>query len=163
MRDTGALHSASSLWRIAVAALLPVLLVSSAMGFDLPDFNGEWVEIQSSGGPPMRLQLTQSGSQVQVRASYREAFPERVFGNAMIENGTATWTLPQSCVARFQWPGFMYDNPGLNTFTLSLRQSTEPGQPGPLLVYVQEAHWNVPCANNHPIGTERIEKLLRLR
>src|SRR5580700_5727888 len=103
MRDTGALHSARSLWRIAVAALLPVLLVSSAIGFDLPDFNGEWVEIQPSSGPPERLQLTQSGSRVQVRISYRESFSEAVFGTATIENGTATWTLPQACVARFLW------------------------------------------------------------
>jgi hypothetical protein len=143
------------------AALLPVLLLSGAVNSDVPDFSGVWVETQPDSGPPLRLQLTQSGSRVQVRISYRDSFPEVVFGIAMIANGTASWTMPQNCVARFRWPGYKYDHPGVNTFTLSLRQPTKPGEPGPLLVYVQETHWSVPCANNHPIGTERTQKILR--
>src|SRR5215471_4780475 len=143
--------------RNSLAALL--LLVSSAIGSDFPDFSGEWMEIRPASGSPMLLQLTQSGSRVQIRLSYREPIPDRAFGVATIENGTATLTMPQGCDARFQWPGYNYDNPGLNTFTMSLRPA-EPGQPGPLLVYVQETRWNVPCANNHPIGTERVQKIL---
>lgn len=119
------------------------------------------MEAQPESGPPLQLQLTQSGSRVQVRTSFRDYFPDRVFGVATIENGTAIWSEPQSCVARFQWPGYSYENPGVNTFALSLRQPTEPGPL--LLVYVQETHWNVPCANNHPIGIERVQRMLRRR
>jgi hypothetical protein len=145
----------------AVAALLSLLLLSTAVGADVPDFSGLWVETQPAGGPPMRLQLTQSGARVQVRLSYRDSFPDAPFDIATIENGAATWTMPQGCIARFQWPGYNYDHPGVNTFTLSLRQPTEVGQSAPLLVYVQETRWNAPCANNHPIGTERVQKILR--
>ena len=106
----------------------------------MPDFSGVWVETQPNSGPPLRLQLTQSGSRMQVRISYRDSFPDAVFSVATIENGTAIWTLPQACIARFRWPGYNYDNPGVNTFTLSLRQTSEPGELGPLLVYVQEVH-----------------------
>jgi hypothetical protein len=71
-----------------------------------------------------------------------------------------TWTTRQDCTARFQWPGYNYDNPGINTYTLSLRQPTDPGESEPLLVYLQETRWNAPCADNHPIGTERTRKIL---
>jgi hypothetical protein len=138
--------------RIAITALLALFAAPAA---DLSDFSGIWSVVQPAGGPPFRLQLTQSGSKVQVRLSGRDTFPDAVFGVATIENGVATWTAPQGCEQRFQWPGYNYDNPGTNTFTLSLRQ------PGPSLVYVQETRWNVPCANNHPIGTERVERILK--
>jgi hypothetical protein len=143
-----------------VAVLLLPLLLSTGLASDVPDFSGIWTVLQPSGGPPFRLQLTQSGSRVQVRISARDSFPDAVFGVADIENGIATWTAPQGCIARFQWPGYQYDNPGVNTFTLSLRQPTGPGQTGPLLVYTQITQWNVPCANNHPIGTERVQRIM---
>jgi hypothetical protein len=143
--------------------LLSVLLLSGAAGSDAPDFSGVWLETQPDSGPPMRLQLVQTGSRVQVRISYRDTFPNFVFGMASIENETASWTDRLACVARFQWPGYNYDDPGVSKFTLSLRQPAEPGQPGPLLVYVQETHVNAPCANNHPIGIERTQKILRRR
>jgi hypothetical protein len=162
MRDSSRRPPASSLPRIAAAALLlPVVVLSSAVGSDSPDFSGVWVETHPAGGPPVRLLLIQSGSQVQVRLSYRDTFSDLIFGAGTIENGTATWTLRQSCVGRFRWPGYNYDNPGVNRFSLSLRDPGEPGQPGPRLIYVQESQWNVPCASNHPIGTERIQKILK--
>jgi hypothetical protein len=148
---------------ISVTALLALLVGPGAAGSDLPDFSGVWVETQSRSGPPLRLELTQSGSRVQVRISSRDYFPDAVFGVAAIENGTATWTSPQGCIARFRWPGYNYDNPGATTFTLSLRQPSDPGESGPLLVYSRETHWNVPCAANHPIGTERAETILKRR
>lgn len=161
MRELVRLCSATCFWRVAFAALLSLFLLSNASGSDISDFLGIWVETQPKSGKPMRMQLTQSGSQVQVRISSRDYFPDHIFGVAAIENGTATWTTPQACVARFRWAGYNYDNPGVNIITLSLRQPTEPGESGPLLVYVQETHWNAPCANNHPIGTERIQKILK--
>lgn len=143
-----------------VAMLLLPVLLSTAPGSDVPDFSGTWSVQQPAGGPRFRLQLTQSGSRVEVRVSGSDSFPDAVFGVATIENGTATWTAPQGCIARFRWTGYKYDNPGLNTFTLSLRPPSEPGQGGPLLIYEQETRWNVPCATNHPIGTERIQRIL---
>lgn len=163
MRDSGRPSSPSLLSRIVVAALLSVLLLSGAAGSDAPDFSGVWVETQPDSGLPMRLQLVQTGSRVQVRISYRDTFLGAVFGIAVIESGTASWTAREECVARFQWSGYNYDDPGVSKFTLSLRQPAEPGQPGPLLVYAQETHWNAPCANNHPIGIERTQKILRRR
>ena len=127
---------------------------------DVPDFSGVWVEPNPVVGPPMHLQLIQSGSKVQVRVSYRVTFSGSIAGVGIIENGTATWTLPQGCIGRFQWPGYNYDNPGVNKVSLSLRDPAEPGQPGRLLVFVQEIQWNAPCAN-HQIGTERIQRTLK--
>lgn len=98
---------------------------------------------------------------MQVRLSYRDTFPDAPFGNAMIENETAVWTAPQGCIGRFRWNGYDYQNPGLNTFKLSLRSPNGRTETSPLLVYVQESRWDAPCAANHPIGIERIEKLLR--
>ena len=108
----------------------------------------------------MRLQLTPASPRLQIRVSYSGSFSVAPSATATIQNGIASWTLRQGCVARFQWPGYKYDNPGVDTVTLSLRQSEDPGQAGPELVYVQETHWNVPCASNHPIGTERTVKIL---
>jgi hypothetical protein len=122
-------------------------------------FSGLWVELRPDSGPPMRLKLTQAGSQVQVRLSYRESFTDRVFGVATIENDRATWTGPQSCIDRFRSPGYNYDNPGANTFTLSLGKPIDAAHPGPSLLYIQEVQWNAPCGG-HPIGTERIRKIL---
>jgi len=161
MRDRGLLYPVRLLSRIA-AVLLPVVLVAGPINPDLPDFSGEWIEIQPDHGPPLGLQLMQSGSRVRVRGSYRDSFSEKDVATATIDNGTATFTLSQGCVARFQWPGYNYDSPGKNVFTLSLRQPAETGQPKPLLIYVQESYWYAPCSN-HQIGVERIEKVLKRR
>jgi hypothetical protein len=141
----------------ARVALLSLLAVSIAAASDAPDFSGVWAETQPGNGRPLRLQLTQSGSQVQVRISYGDAFPNKLLATATLQNGTAVWTLPQSCIARFRWAGYNYDHPGASTFTLSL----QAGESGPQLVYVEETRWNAPCANNHPVGTERIQKILK--
>lgn len=154
---------ATCFWRVAVAATLLLLSLATAFGSDVPDLSGVWVERHPTGGSPLRLQVTQSGSRVQVRISGRDYFPDHVFGVGTIENGTASWTSPQGCIARFRWAGYNYDNPGVNTFTLSLRQPTEPGESGPQLVFVVNTHWNVPCANNHPVDTERTQKILERR
>jgi hypothetical protein len=147
--------------RVAVATGLLLFSLSNAVGSGVPDFSGVWVETQPNGISPLHLELIHSGSRVQVRISRYDYFPDHVFGVATVENGTASWSAPQGCAAQFRWPGYKYDNPGVNIYTLSLRQPTEPGESGPLLVYVQETHWNAPCANNHSIGTERTQKILR--
>ena len=145
--------------RVAGAALLSLLAVLIASASDSPDFSGVWVETQPDSSRPLRLQLTQSGSQVQVRISRGDSFPEKIFATATLQNGTAVWTLPQSCIARFRWAGYNYDHPGTSTFTLSL----QAGESGLQLVYVEETRWNAPCANNHPVGTERVQKILKRR
>jgi hypothetical protein len=127
----------------------------------MPDFSGVWLETQPESGPPVQLQLVQYGSRVQVRISYRDYFSDKISAQATLENGTASWSLRQSCVGQFRWPGYNYDNPGASMVTLSLRHSIDPGVSEPLLVYTQETRWDVPCANNHPIGVERVQKLLK--
>jgi hypothetical protein len=163
MRKLGRPFSAIRWLGIAAAIILSIPLTSSAFGSDVPGFTGVWMELQPKSGPAMRLQVTQLGSRLQVRISYRDFFSDAVFGVATVENGTPVWTSPQGCAARFRRLGYDYDNPGLNTFTLSLHQPAEPGELSPRLVYVQETRWNVPCANNHPIGTERVERILGRR
>jgi hypothetical protein len=123
-------------------ALLSLLLIRGASGSDVPDFAGVWVEIKPASGPPARLKVTQSGSRLQIWLSYFEGFPDPPWGVAQIEKGSAIFARPQACNPPFRWDGYNYDNPGLNTFTLSLRQPTGPGDLSPLLVYLQE-----------PIGT----------
>jgi hypothetical protein len=115
--------------RIAVAALLPVVLLSATISSDVPDFSGVWVEIQPDSAPLLRLQLIQSGLKVQIRASRRDTFSDSVFGVGTIENGIVTWSGREGCVERFQWSGYNYDNPGVDMYSLSLRSAT-----GPLLV-----------------------------
>ena len=106
----------------------------------------------------MRIKLSQDGSQVTVRLSYSDSFSGRVFGAATVRNGVATWTAPQGCVERFQSPGYNYDNPGLNTFTLSFLPA-DGQQRRPVLVYTQVTLWNVLCGN-HRIGIEGLQKVL---
>ena len=91
--------------QVAVAVLLSLLPLSYATGSEVPGFSGTWVEAQPKSGRALRLQVIQLASRVQVRISYSDAFPDRTFGEATVENGTASWTAPQSCVARFQGPG----------------------------------------------------------
>jgi hypothetical protein len=138
-----------------------LLLLSLAAGAETSAFSGVWVETQPDHGAPLRLELTQSGTRLQVRSSFRDYFRDKIVDVATLENGTAVWSVPQACVARFRWPGYNYDNPGVNTYTLSLRNSSDSGGSETVLVYVQETRWNVPCANNHPIGTERVQRILR--
>jgi hypothetical protein len=152
----------------AVATLLALLLSNSpallaqqlaASAPQSPSFSGLWIELRQDSGPPMRLKLTQGGAQVQVWLSYRDSFSDRVFGVATIENDRATWTGPQSCAVQFRSPGYNYDHPGVNTFTLSLGKPIDGVQPGPSLLYIQDVQWSAPCGG-HPIGTERIRKIL---
>jgi hypothetical protein len=105
----------------------------------------------------MRIKFAQNGSQLMVWLSYSDSFPDSAFATATIKNGVASWAASQSCVERFQSPGYNYDKPGMNTFALSFIEAE--GQPGPVLVYTQVTKWNVPCGG-HPIGTEGLQKLL---
>jgi hypothetical protein len=107
----------------------------------------------------MRLKLSQTGSQVQVWVTYRDSFSDRVSAIGALENDTVTWTGPQGCVARFRSPGYDYSNPGQYTVTLSLRHPADGAQPGPVLLYTQDTQWNAPCGG-HPIGTERLQRVL---
>lgn len=138
-------------------ALLAQQRVSSAP--QSSSFSGVWVELRPASGPAMRLKLTQTGSQVQVRLSYRDSFPDRAFAVAAIENDKVTWTAAMSCAVQFRSTGYNYDNPGIYTVTLSLGKPIVVGDPRPSLLYIQEFQWNAPCGG-HPIGTERIQKIL---
>lgn len=144
----------------SIAMLLSSVPLSGAGSGDGPDFSGIWIEVSQHSGPAMRLRLDQSGSRVEVRITANEQFPDKVFGVATIENGTAIWSGPQSCVGRFQSPGYSYDDPSVNRFKLSL----SPAAPGeePLLVFVEETQWKAPCGG-HPIGVERIERTFKRR
>jgi len=135
-------------FRLAFLALFALLLFPDAQN----------LRAQPAGGRPMRIKLSQDGSQVTVRLSYSDSFSGRVFGAATVRNGVATWTVPQGCVERFQSPGYNYDNPGLNTFTLSFLPA-DGQQRRPVLVYTQVTLWNVLCGN-HRIGTEGLQKVL---
>jgi hypothetical protein len=139
-------------------ALLAFALLSETLGSATPNFSGLWVEVRPASGPFMRLRLTQAGSRVRVQASYRDSFSAGVFGDATIEDDRAIWTIPQSYVVQFRSPGYNYDDPGKNIFTLSLGQPID-GQLGPALYYIQETQWNARCGG-HPIGIERIRKVL---
>lgn len=123
-------------------------------------FAGTWVQTDApKGTPPMRLDLTPNGSQLTLRLSYSEA-KGTVVGNAsvqgsgttLVQGSVATLTIPQGCAQQFQKPGYSYDNPGSNVFTLTLKGST--------LLFQHETRWTAPCAN-HPIGTERVEATLQ--
>jgi hypothetical protein len=153
----------------AIAALLvfavlsdtPALLAQQRISSEpqSPSFSGIWVELRPASGPAMRLRLTQTRSQVQVRLSYRDSFPDRVFGVATLEDDRATWTAPMSCAVQFRSLGYNYDNPGIDTVALSLGKPIVVGDLRPSLLYIQEFQWNAPCGG-HPIGTERIQKIL---
>jgi hypothetical protein len=97
----------------------------------------------------MWLKLQQNGAEVTVQISYTGSFSGAAFGRAVVSNGAATWTLRQSCAPRFQPPGYNYDNPGSNTFTLRLD--------GSILLYEQVTRWTAPC-DGHPIGAETASK-----
>ncbi len=98
-------------FRRPFVALIALLLFADAQtlparqGIDAASppavFSGVWAETPPASGRPMRLRLSQNGSQVTVRLSYSDSFSERVFGTATITNGVATWASPQGCVERF--------------------------------------------------------------
>jgi hypothetical protein len=154
-------------FRIAFVSLIALLQLSSAQTLSTQQgitsaapptgFSGVWAETKPTSGPPMRIKFAQNGSQLMIWLSYSDSFSDGATATATIKNGVATWASPQSCVDRFQSPGYNYDNPGMNTFALSFLQAE--GQPGPVLVYTQVTQWNAPCGG-HPIGTVGRLKLL---
>jgi hypothetical protein len=154
-------------FRFAFAPLTALLLFSNAQTISarqsisatppLSGFSGDWTETkQAASGPPMRLRLSQSGTQLTVWQTYTDTFSDPV-ATATITNGVATWAKRQSCAERFQSLGFDYSNAGRNTYSLSFVQAE--GQPRPVLVYTQVTEWNAPCGG-HKIGTEGQQKLL---
>jgi hypothetical protein len=141
-----------------IAALTSYTIAVSARQAG-PGFSGLWMETNPQSGPPMRLKLTQNGSQLEVRMSYNGNFDGPPFGLATIYNNMATWSLPQGCAPRFRTAGYDYTNPGVNTFTIVLRQSVNSGIQTWVIRYSQDIQWNAPCGG-HAVGTERIRKVL---
>jgi hypothetical protein len=130
---------------------LPQVQQLTSQALPVAAFDGIWVQTDAEGDqPPMRLDLRQNGSQIKVQLSSTDVFGN--IGHATVQNGVATWSLRQGCAERFQKPGFSYDNPGMNIFTLTLRDSR--------LLYEKETRWTVPC-DGHSIGTEKISATLR--
>ncbi len=164
---------------LLIASMIPYTLTRSIIAQQRPappsgygpNFSGLWVEITPSAagiaagakpltGPPMRLTLTQHGSQVEVRMSYTATSSGDVFGVATIQHESARWTGPESCAQEYRKPGYNYDNPGSDVFTLGLEHPIDGGGSARQeLLYTQTTTWNVPC-DGHPIGTEQITKIL---
>jgi hypothetical protein len=121
-----------------------------------PQFAGIWKEIPplapSSGERPMWLKLQQDGPMVTVQISYTGSFGERLDGKAIANDFEAVFTRPQGCAKRFQHPGYTYDHPGSNTFSMRLD--------GPILLYETRSTWTSPC-DGHRIGSETETKRLR--
>ena len=120
-------------------------------GVPIGDFRGTWVE----GDPvdvahPMRLRIVQDKSTITVYISYTQIFGGAGY-TAAVDQGQATWKEGQGCAQRFWLPGYNYDNPGFNTFRLSLQGTT--------LKYEQETHWLVPC-DGYPAGIETVTREL---
>jgi hypothetical protein len=103
----------------------------------IPNFAGNWIEINPANGNQLRLQITQNGTGLNVD------------GNIMtVVNGVAAQTHPQSCAPRFRTPGYDYNGPNLagpNTLKLSIS--------GAILIYEVIVDWLVPCGGHSP-GTE---------
>ena len=119
------------------------------------EFGGLWLEEHPQSGAPLRLRLIQNDNQVAVHLSYTDSFSNDVFGTATIRGNVASWSMPQSCALQFQSPGYNYDNPGTNFFSMTIRN--EDGRR--MLIYTQTTRWNAPCGGN-PIGTQRLQKAL---
>jgi thiol-disulfide isomerase/thioredoxin len=120
-------------------------------GAPIPDFRGTWVEEDPlDSAHPMRLRIAQSKSIITVYISYTQKFAGAGY-TAAVGQGQATWEEHQGCAERFWLPGYNYDNPGFNTFRLSLQGTT--------LKYEQETHWLVPC-DGHPAGVETVTREL---
>jgi hypothetical protein len=139
-------------------AVAPRLLRGAA---STPNYSGTWVETKPQKGRALRLNLTQNGSQIEVRMSRTGTFSGNVFGVATIQSdNSATWTLRQDCAAEFRHAGYNYDNPGENLFTLRLSQPTGSDSSEPVFLYTEDTKWNVPC-EGHPIGTEHVSAVLQ--
>lgn len=118
-----------------------------------PDFAGTWAEIRpEDSARPMRLKIEQSGNEIQLYLSYTQSFSNKPFFQAPIKNGRAIATMPQGCAKIFQHAGYKYDDPSVNIFSVSLRNS--------VLIYEQSTQWTSPC-DGHPIGVERNERQLQ--
>lgn len=132
-----------------------------------PDFSGIWVEIPrppgkvasaGKGYPPIRLTISQHGSQLEVRGFGPVA-------TATIQsNGTATWTVTWTsagCAVSLRKPGYDYDHLGAAQFILGLEHPIDGGAPvRPQMSFTEIDTWNAPC-DGHPIGTEQMTSILR--
>ena len=116
----------------------------------LSNFAGTWLQTDQTN-PLMRLRITQNGTQLTVWLSYTDNFGQP-FGQARIKGRYGTWSEAQRCAPQFRKPGYNYDNPGMNFFTLELQ--------GSVLTYTQVTDWTSPC-DGHPVGTEQIVKHLQ--
>ena len=136
--------------------LITLLLGSAALSSaSAQEFGGRWLEEHPQSGPPMRLRLIPNDNQVAVHLSYTDTFSDDIFGTAIIRGNLASWSAPQSCAPQFQSPGYNYNNPGANFFSMTIRN--DDGRR--MLIYTQITRWNAPCGGN-PIGTQRIQKTL---
>ena len=118
-----------------------------------PNFAGIWSEVNPKDpGRPMQLRIVRNGAQIAGFISYTGTFSNKPLIEAEITQGRATTSRPQSCAPQFQKPGYNYDEPGVNIFTLSLRGST--------LMYEQDTKWSSPC-DGHPIGVEQTVRELQ--
>jgi hypothetical protein len=120
-------------------------------------FAGVWREIlplaASDHGHPMWLKLDQDGQDVvSVEISYTGSFSGGKFGSAVVKGNKAAWTVFQGCAAPFQHPGYNYDHPGSDTFTMTIDGST--------LTYEAVTLWSSPC-DGHPTGAETETKKLQ--
>jgi hypothetical protein len=146
---------------LLIALVIPyVALVSAAPQRPSPptgraaDFSGLWIEIPRppgaapSGGPPLRMRLTQQGARLEVRlrGNANPTPNDPVFGVATIAGQMATWTGPESCGSVNQKPGYNYDHPGSSQYTLALEHPIDgPAPPRPQMLYTTTTTWNVPC------------------
>ena len=146
-----ALEATATVTATATSGMEPAVSLAAS----IPNFAGIWKKINpKDAAHPMRLKVVQSGDQIACYITHTEVFDNRPFLQAIISQGKATTSHPQGCPPKFRKPGYNYDNPGVDIFSINLRGST--------LVYEQESKWTSPC-DGHPIGTEqRITKLQRV-
>ena len=154
-RNTAAALKALEATATATATATSGMEPAVSLAASIPNFAGIWKKINpKDAAHPMRLKVVQSGDQIACYITHTEVFDNRPFLQAIISQGKATTSHPQGCPPKFRKPGYNYDNPGVDIFSINLRGST--------LVYEQESKWTSPC-DGHPIGTEqRITKLQRV-
>ena len=70
---------------------------------------------------------------VTVQISYTGSFGEGLDGKAVASGFEAVFTRPQGCAKQFQHPGYNYDHPGWNTFSMRLD--------GSILLYEARTTW----------------------
>jgi hypothetical protein len=121
-----------------------------------PNFSGLWIQTPPSRGaaasvPLLRMRLTRRGSQIEVRlrGDVNPTPSDPVFAMATIQgNGTATWTVAESCGPSNQKPGYNYDRPGSSLHTFALEHPIDGGAPSrPQMLHTITTTWNVPCGN----------------